>query len=224
MENQGEGLTWLRAQSRDGHWRYGASADSVIHPGVTLEVASLTRANNVTDIPPQGVAFKYAIACDGQALVEAEHVDPNADLDLSSSKESPYVVHGHRQAAASRLRRQAGGTLNPALAAAPAGARGRQAPDCRARAEPGKGRISPKHASAHYNPCKCGYGVRVPEPPLSQSSYVGCASNKRQNLPPLPNKLVRSGSWRSVPWTPAMRGLLSPEFGPLGRRASPGGF
>jgi hypothetical protein len=139
MENQGEGLTWLRAQSRDDHWRYGASADSVIHPGVTLEVASLTRANNVTPIPPQGVAFKYAIACDGQALVEAEHLVPNADLDLSSSKESPYVVHGHRQPPLRVCDARRGGTLNPALAAAPAGARGRQAPDCRARAEPGKG-------------------------------------------------------------------------------------
>ena len=48
----------------------------MIHPGVTLEVASLTRVNNVAPIPPEGVAFRYAIACDGQALVEGEHVSP----------------------------------------------------------------------------------------------------------------------------------------------------
>jgi Putative DNA-binding domain len=79
--NQGEGLPWLKAQTKGRQWHWGASADLVIHPGVTLEIASLTRSNNVTPIPAEGIALSYAMACEGQALVEGQLIIPWQDLN-----------------------------------------------------------------------------------------------------------------------------------------------
>lgn len=54
--NQGEGLPYLMPQSRDGWSRWGATSNFVIHPGVALEIGSLTRANTVTQ--PKASRFR----------------------------------------------------------------------------------------------------------------------------------------------------------------------
>lgn len=78
--NRGEGLKYLPAQSRWNTWRFGGSGDVIVHPGVTLEVALLTSNNNVTPIHSEGVLIRYAIACDGQALIEGECTIPTEEL------------------------------------------------------------------------------------------------------------------------------------------------
>lgn len=79
--NRNEGLAFLRGdQPSSAPWRYGASADFVIHPGVTHEVASLTRENNNTPLHEPGVMVRYSIACEEVALSEGAQLLPLVDL------------------------------------------------------------------------------------------------------------------------------------------------
>jgi hypothetical protein len=78
--NRHEGIPYLISDSPLPPWRYGATADDVIHPGVARDVACLTRENNVTPLAPEGVLISYAIACDGMQLVEGQQLVPMADL------------------------------------------------------------------------------------------------------------------------------------------------
>jgi Putative DNA-binding domain len=79
--NQSEGLPWLQAQSKEGWCHWGASTDFVIHPGVAIEIASLTRANNLTPIPLKGITLSYAMACESQVLIEGQQIIPWQDLN-----------------------------------------------------------------------------------------------------------------------------------------------
>lgn len=78
--NRSEGMALLRGATQQP-WRYGASADFVIHPGVSHEVAVLTRENNNTPLQEPGVLLTYAIACDGVELIEATQLVPMAELN-----------------------------------------------------------------------------------------------------------------------------------------------
>lgn len=79
--NRHEGMTFLAAeQPHRPPWRYGASADFVIHPGVTHEVASLTKENNKTPVPDTGVVIEFAIACEGIELTEGTLVLQSNEL------------------------------------------------------------------------------------------------------------------------------------------------
>jgi hypothetical protein len=68
--NRNESIKMLVADNPAPPWRYPASADFVIHPGVTLEIGCLTRENNATPVAPEGVLITYGIACDGMQLAE----------------------------------------------------------------------------------------------------------------------------------------------------------
>lgn len=52
--NGNEAIKMLVADNPAPPWRYPASADYVIHPGVTLEIGCLTRENNVTPLALRG--------------------------------------------------------------------------------------------------------------------------------------------------------------------------
>ncbi len=68
--NNREGLPFLAEQTNRALLRYGARGDFVIHPAVTHDVLKLTRSNNATPVPPNGVTIHYAIACDDQPLTD----------------------------------------------------------------------------------------------------------------------------------------------------------
>jgi hypothetical protein len=68
--NRNEGVKMLVSDNPGPPWRYPASADYVIHPGVTLDIGCLTRENNATPIAPEGVLIEYGIACEGMQLLE----------------------------------------------------------------------------------------------------------------------------------------------------------
>jgi hypothetical protein len=71
----GEGLPYL-VNDVAPPWRYGGKSDDVIHPGLTRDVACLTRENNATPLAPEGLSIKYAIACEGMQLTEGELLVP----------------------------------------------------------------------------------------------------------------------------------------------------
>jgi Putative DNA-binding domain len=78
--NRSEAIKMLVADHQGAPWRYPASADFVIHPGVTLEIGCLTRQNNATPLPPEGVSIQYGIACEGMQLTERTLIVPVAEL------------------------------------------------------------------------------------------------------------------------------------------------
>ena len=79
--NRNEGIKMLVADNPAPPWRYPASADFVIHPGVTLEIGCLTRENNATPLAPEGVLIAYGIACEGMQLLENTLLLPAVLLD-----------------------------------------------------------------------------------------------------------------------------------------------
>ena len=81
--NRHEGLPLLVGQCRPGTWCYGARSDFVIHPGVNHNVFALTRENNRTPVPPEGVEIQYGIACDDQPLTEGRLIVPARDVEVA---------------------------------------------------------------------------------------------------------------------------------------------
>jgi hypothetical protein len=78
--NGQEGIRMFTADSPAPPWRYPASADFVIHPGVALEIGCLTRLHNITPVAPEGVVITYGIACEGMQLTEGTVVLTTEDL------------------------------------------------------------------------------------------------------------------------------------------------
>jgi hypothetical protein len=78
--NHHQGMPRLVHESPMPPWRYGATADDVIHPSVARDVARLTRENSMTLIAPEGALITYSIACEGMPLIEGTHLVPVADL------------------------------------------------------------------------------------------------------------------------------------------------
>jgi hypothetical protein len=78
--NRNEGIKMLVADNPGAPWRYPATADVVIHPGVTLEIGCLTSENNATPAPAEGVQIAYSIASESMQLLEGTHLVPATDL------------------------------------------------------------------------------------------------------------------------------------------------
>lgn len=78
--NRNEAIEMLVADNPSAPWRYPASGDFVIHPGVTLEIGCLTRENNATPVADAGVLVGYGIACEGMQLEEGTILFPSAEL------------------------------------------------------------------------------------------------------------------------------------------------
>jgi len=78
--NHHEGLPYLIKDSPMPPWRYGATANDVIHPGVARDVSCLMSQGNTTRVAPEGVLITYEIACDGMQLTAGTHLFPAADL------------------------------------------------------------------------------------------------------------------------------------------------
>jgi hypothetical protein len=78
--NRNEAIRMLVADSPAPPWRYPATADVIIHPGVTREIGCLMSQGNVTPVAPEGVLLKFEIACEGMPLVDGTHLVPAADL------------------------------------------------------------------------------------------------------------------------------------------------
>jgi Putative DNA-binding domain len=78
--NRNESIKMLVADNPGPPWRYPASADFVIHPGVTLEIGCLTRENNATPLAAEGVFITFGIACEGMNLGEGTFLVTPAEL------------------------------------------------------------------------------------------------------------------------------------------------
>jgi hypothetical protein len=74
--NGHHGLPFLDAQSKGQYYSFGASTDFVIHPGVEVDVALFSDANNVTPVPEAGLPIAYSFTCEYLSLSQGEQLIP----------------------------------------------------------------------------------------------------------------------------------------------------